>query len=398
MRQLLVAGGGIGGLASALAATRAGWQARVFEQAPVFSEVGAGVQLGPNATRVLRTWGRLEAVQARACAPQRMVARDALRGHELSALPLGQQFEARYGAPYLTVHRADLHRALLEGLQGLEVSLHPGARIASFADGGDAVRLALAGATGPGAEADRPEGDALVGADGLWSVVRQGLLADGPARPSNHVAYRALVPMERLGPRWQQPEVTAWLGPRLHAVSYPVSGGQFLNLVCVVQQQVAGERFGWDLPGTGERLREALGEVCAPLQEAVEAAPAWGLWVLHDRTPVAGPAHMARGLVALLGDAAHPMRPYLAQGAAMALEDAFELGRSLQAVQERIVEVPVALQRYALARWQRAARVQRRSLRNGVIFHAAGPVRLARDLAMRGLGARLMDQPWLYGG
>jgi salicylate hydroxylase len=142
----------------------------------------------------------------------------------------------------------------------------------------------------------------------------------------------------------------------------------------------------------------ATGPVGGPLRELLQAVPAWGRWVLHDRPPVAGPQQMARGCVALLGDAAHPMRPYLAQGAAMALEDADELGRALRGVTDRITDVPLALERYALGRWQRAARVQRHSLRNGKIFHASGPVRLGRDLALRALGARLMDLPWLYRG
>ena len=203
--------------------------------------------------------------------------------------------------------------------------------------------------------------------------------------------------MKLLPPRWREPEVTAWLGPRLHAVTYPVRGGEMLNVVCVVQQQVEGARFGWDLPGTAQRLRDALGPVGPRLQEAIDAVPGWGLWVLHDRDPVAGAAQMARGRIALLGDAAHPMRPYLAQGAAMALEDAQALGQALAAVKDRVLDTPEALQRYALGRWQRVAQVQRRSLRNATIFHAAGPLRLARDLALRGLGSRLMDVPWLYG-
>jgi salicylate hydroxylase len=192
------------------------------------------------------------------------------------------------------------------------------------------------------------------------------------------------------------PEVTAWLGPHLHAVTYPVRGGTLLNVACFVEQPVEGPQQGWDLPGTSERLRAALGAVCDPLQAVVEAAPRWGLWVLHDRTPVAGAHEMARGRIALLGDASHPMRPYLAQGAAMALEDALELGQCLGGVRDRVMDTETALQRYALKRWQRVARVQRRSWRNGQIFHATGPVRLARDLAMGQLGARLMDLPWLY--
>lgn len=388
-RRLLIAGGGIGGLATALAAQRAGWQASVFEQAAAFSEVGAGVQLGPNATRVLREWGVLDDIARTACAPRRLVARDALGGREISALPLGTGFEARYGAPYLSVLRADLHAALLRAVQGGEVSLHRGTRIEGFDADAQGVGLRLSAG-------EFAQGDALVGADGLWSAVRAQWLGDGPARPSDHVAYRALVPMAALPAHWQTPEVSAWLGPRLHVVTYPVRGGEMLNLVCVVNQRVEGEASGWGLPGTADRLRSALGPVCDRLQEALNAAPAWGLWVLHDRPPVASAAQMARGRVALLGDAAHPMRPYLAQGAAMALEDALAMGRSLAAVRAS-GDVAEALQAYALARWQRVGRVQRRSLRNASIFHATGPVRLARDLAMRTLGARLMDLPWLYG-
>lgn len=413
MRQLIVAGGGIGGLAAALAAHRAGWQARVLEQASVFSEVGAGLQLGPNATRRLAGWGLLDAARDVGCEPRRLVARHAIDGRELAALPLGAQAQARYGAPYLTMHRADLHALLLQALHGTEVSLEAGVRVEGLtgdvgdrgtgdggaAEGGEGVGLRLASAGGEGGAA----GDALVGADGLWSAVRESLLADGPPRPSDHVAYRGLIPLPGVDGPWAH-EVTAWLGPRLHAVSYPVRGGRALNVVCVVQQPVQGADVslrGWDVSQTAQRLAAATVAIRAtagPLRELLDAVPTWGLWVLHDRPPVAGPQQMARGRAALLGDAAHPMRPYLAQGAAMALEDADELGRCLRAVNDRIVDVPQALRRYALARWERVARVQRRSLRNAAIFHAQGPTRIARDLALRSLGPRLMDLPWLYGG
>ncbi len=388
-RALLIAGGGIGGLAAALAAARTGWQAQVLEQTAAFSEVGAGVQLGPNATRVLQSLGVLDALREAACMPQRLLARDAGEGRVLGSLALGPDAEARYGAPYLTVHRADLHAVLHQAATQGGVSLQTGHRLASVHAQADGVQVRSAdGATWGG--------DALVGADGLWSAVRPSLVADGPPRVSGHVAYRALVPVDRVAPHWREREVTAWLGPRLHAVTYPVRGGALLNLVVVVEQGVEGSAGGWDLPGTGERLREAMGSVCGPLQALVEAAPSWGLWALHDRAPVAGAGEIARGRIALLGDAAHPMRPYLAQGAAMALEDAQALGRCLGAVSDRTLDVETALQRYALARWQRVARVQRRARRNGEIFHATGPVRLARDWVMRAAGARVMDLPWLY--
>ncbi len=386
-RRLLIAGGGIGGLAAALAAARAGWQVQVLEQAAAFSEVGAGVQLGPNATRVLRDLGRLDVVRHAACVPQRLVARDARRGHVLGTLPLGSDFEARYGAPYLTVHRADLHAALLQGVQELPIGLHPDCPLVAVQDTAEGVRVLTAGGRAL-------DGEALVGADGLWSLVRGSVVTDGAPLPSDHVAYRALIPMDRLPAAWQAQEVTAWLGPHLHAVTYPVRGGALLNLVCVVRQPLAGPRSGWDLPGTAQRLRAALGDVCPPLEQAMEAAPGWGLWVLHDRAPVVGAHQMARGRVALLGDAAHPMRPYLAQGAAMALEDARALGRSLEGVRGANPDVQAALQRYARERWPRVARVQRRSLRNATIFHATGLLRFARDRVMQ--VPRVMDVPWLY--
>lgn len=390
-RQLLIAGGGIGGLAAGVAGARAGWHVRLFEQAERFSEVGAGLQLGPNATRVLAAWDLLEAVKAYACAPRRLLARDAADGRELGCLPLAQAFESRYGAPYLTIHRADLHAALLQAVQGLGASLHAGVRIAGFTQQGDCVRVDT------GAP-EQPEGEALVACDGLWSSLRTQLLGDAPPQPSDHVAYRGLLPMDAVPAASRAPDVTAWLGPRLHAVSYPVRGGAAMNIVCVVHEHTEGERAGWNHPGAAERLKAALGPTCAPLRALVEAVPAWGKWVLHDRAPVGGPQEMVRGRVALLGDAAHPMRPYLAQGAAMAIEDARELGRVLAPVDETLIDVPTALQRYALNRWERVARVQRRSLRNGAIFHATGPVRWARNAALRATGGALMDVPWLYGG
>jgi salicylate hydroxylase len=175
-------------------------------------------------------------------------------------------------------------------------------------------------------------------------------------------------------------------------------GGEWLNAVCVVQGTQPGDPRDWDHAASQAQLDAALGPVCGEVRERVAAIPAWRLWVLHARRPVGSPDDMGRGRIALLGDAAHPMRPYLAQGAGMAIEDARELQRVLAAVADQVMEVPTALRRYALNRWERVARVQRQSLRNGAVFHATGPLRIARNAAMRMLGTRLLDQPWLYGG
>ena len=241
-------------------------------------------------------------------------------------------------------------------------------------------------------------GPALVGADGLWSTVRQQVLGDGAATPRGHVAFRALVAQQALPAALRSQQVTAWLGPRLHVVAYPVRRGELLNVVVIVQGQSRGQAQDWDQAGVTAELQAAMGPTCMAVRDLVQAMPSWRLWVLNGRAPVASPAGMARGRVALLGDAAHPMLPYLAQGAGMAIEDAAELGLLLKMSSAAALDVPLALSRYALCRWQRVARVQARSLRNGRVFHATGAVQGARDLSLRLLGPRILDVPWLYGG
>ena len=396
-RQALIVGGGIGGLAAALSASRAEWDVRLFERAPAFSEVGAGVQLGPNVMRVLRGWG-LEAELARVAAfPDRLQVRDAISGRELGVLSLGAQALRKYGAPYATIHRADLHGVLLQAVQARgNVELNLNNCVAGYADSGRKVNLQTT--EGP---LDGIEGDALVGADGLWSRVRELMLNDGPPRVTGHLAYRALVCHASLPERLRSQQVTAWLGPRLHVVQYPVRGGEWLNVVAIVQGRVEGDPQSWDHSANAADLQAATRLTAAPLRDLTQAvtdggskaAPAWRLWALCDRPPMTGAHQQAKGSVALLGDAAHPMLPYLAQGAGMAIEDAAELGSALA----QAFDVPTLLQRYALNRWQRNARVQARSLRNGEVFHAEGPLRWARDASLTLLGEKVLDLPWLYG-
>ncbi|QJW85024.1 FAD-dependent oxidoreductase [Ramlibacter terrae] len=388
-RELLVAGGGIGGLAAAIAARRAGWEARLFEQAWVLSEVGAGIQLGPNATRILAEWGLLEGeLRERAFTPQRVRLRDGLDGGELGSLSVGDM-EQRYGAPYLTVHRADLQAALLAAARNAGMRLHTGRKVEKVSEHEGCVRATA----GPGPEV---EAEALVAADGLWSEVRAQVVGDGPPERTGHLAYRGLVLQADLPPPLRSREVTVWLAPRMHLVTYPVRGGDVLNAVCIVEGSVAGDPRDWDQLAVRTELEAALGPVDAQVREQIAAIPEWRLWALHDRPPVPTADYLAQGRIALLGDAAHPMRPYLAQGAGMAIEDARELQRVLAIADDRVVDVPTAFRRYALNRWQRVARVQARSRRNGTIFHARGPLRAARNLGLRMLGGRLMDQPWLY--
>ena len=391
-RQLLIAGGGIGALAAALSSARAGWHVRLYEKAEVFSEVGAGLQLGPNATRILQGWGLGQALERLAAFPDKLLVRSAPSGRELASLSLGSRCQQRYGAPYATLHRADLHTLLLDSVRlRPEVKLHLNSPVTGYTDTPEGVQLAWA-------DGYSVEGDALIGADGLWSQVRLQALDDRVAQPTGHLAYRALVRQSDLPKSLRSQQVSVWLGPDMHLVSYPVRGGEWLNVVMFTQGQVPDDCQDWDHAGLRDNVLTALAGHCAALTALVEAVPAWRLWALCDRPPVASAGQMALGRVALLGDAAHPMPPYLAQGAGMAIEDAAELGRCLAGVVKPVADVPLALRRYALNRWQRNARVQARAVRNGQIFHATGPLRLGRDIALKLLGHRLLDMPWLYAG
>lgn len=397
--DVLISGAGIAGLAAALACANEGRAVRLLERASVFGEVGAGIQLGPNVTRILHGWG-LERPLARIAAfPDRLQVRSAVDGSQLGELPLGTAMRTRYGAPYATVHRADLHHLLLDAVhtQGA-VQLELDGELLAFEQSPDkGVSVSAAGGR-------KHQAKVLLGADGLWSTVRQLLLGDGDAQPSGHLAYRALLRQSDLPDALRSQQVTAWLGPQLHVVQYPVRGGDWLNLVVVVHgapdwmraaNATPGQLANWNQEADRAQLLHALGNVATPLLALVQAVPAWRLWILCDRPPMAGPGEHARGRVALIGDAAHPMRPYLAQGAGMAIEDAQAIARALSD-QARPVEASLA--EFARLRWRRNRRVQQRSRSNGQIFHARGFVRWGRDASMALLGARLLDLPWLYGG
>ena len=393
--QVLIAGGGIGGMAAALACARAGARVRLFERAARFSEVGAGIQIGPNVTRVLHAWGLADPLASVAAFPSHLQVRHAGSGNALGVLRLGDTALARYGAPYATIHRAELLDLLLQAARrqaGVELRLD--AAVTAFTQNPASV-----GVRTPDGAAHA--GNLLVGADGLWSAVRQWLLDDGMPRVTGHVAYRALVPQADLPAALRSQHITVWLGPDLHLVQYPVRCGEWLNVVGIVSSGVpvptqGGDGAdGWDLSGDAATLRGALAGSCAPLQDLVRAITHWRMWVLCDREPMTGAHQHGHGRVALLGDAAHPMRPYLAQGAGMAIEDAAELGRVLAGDH---TDVPAALRHFAGRRWQRNRQVQVRAMRNGQIFHARGLVRAGRDASLRLLGERLLDLPWLYRG
>ena len=387
-QQMLIAGGGIGGLAAAVACTQRGVPVQLLERAAQLSEVGAGIQIGPNVTRILQAWGLGDALAQVAAFPPRLQARDAQTGQVLGTLTLGERAQSLYGAPYATIHRADLQGLLHSAAQSAGVDIRLGQTVQGWQDTSDGLGVT----TADGASV---QAGALIGADGVWSAVRQQLLGDAPARFTGHLAYRALVAQADLPAHLRSEQVTVWMGPRLHVVHYPVRSGQWLNLVAIVHGAKPEPSQDWDQVGHTQALMQAMGAVGRDLLERLASVPAWRQWALHDREPLNGAKQMAQGRVALLGDAGHPMRPYLAQGAGMAIEDAQVLGQYLST---EIGSVAERLHAYAEQRWARNARVQARAIRNGRIFHATGPVAWGRNMSMRLMGERLMDVPWLYGG
>ena len=391
---MIIVGGGIGGLAAALACGQAGARPQVLERAATFSEVGAGIQMGPNVTRTLHAWGLAEDLKEIGFVPRKLDAKDTQTGQIIGTLRLGQRSLDTYGAPYFTVHRADLHRVFLKKIMSSgQAELRLDSEVQGLQQNADGIQIS--GTNLPASLTEFSKSAAMVGADGLWSKTRQFVVPPTAPRVTGLLAYRALVPMQSVPEKLRLQDVNVWVGPRVHAVLYPVKCGEYLNLVVVVQGPPPASLDDWDHAGNKQDLEAAMGPIHADLRNMLAAVPAWRLWPLCDRPPIKGPHEMAKGRIALLGDAAHPMRPFLAQGAGMAIEDAAELARSWARAD---LQVEDRLQMYAQARWARNAQVQQRSIRNGQIFHLQGPLRWGRNAAMKLMGEPLMDVPWLYAG
>jgi salicylate hydroxylase len=399
----LIAGAGIGGLGAALALSQIGVQVTVLEQSDVFGEVGAGVQVSPNAYKVLSDWGLDQTLKKTANFPEKLQVRSTASNKLLGQLSLGTAAQSRYGFPYATISRTDLHALLLNAVrQQPKVELHLNAKISQISEiAGINQQVTIATESGSSFTAD-----ALVGADGLWSRVRQHVLNGSAPRATGHTAWRAMLPMVDVPPELQQDQVTAWLAPDSHTIAYPVQQGKSLNLVyCAENNGKIGQFNGINTMQPPYLLPKMLSNVLHKtlhkvLQNTFQIATntnAWTRWDLFDRPPLTSSLEMhnpAHPHIALLGDAAHPMLPYLAQGAAMALEDAQALAI---AVQQNNGDIHTAFQKYANTRWQRNAKVQARADRNGQIFHAKPPISWARNAAMGLLGQKLLDIPWLYG-
>jgi len=383
---ILISGGGIGGLITAYALARQGFPVRLFEQSPEFREVGAGIQLGPNIFRVLEKIGLKDAVLADAHRPPAQEMRDALTGKLIVRIPLEEDFFQRFGGPYAVTHRADIHGTFLKACQNSNlVTLETSRRVDSFEDTGKGVTVTLE-------NGQKAEGRALIGCDGMWSKIRERIVGDGKPRVSGHIAYRAVLKREDVPKDLWRPEVVLWAGPRTHLVHYPLRRGELYNLVAVFHSDHYEE--GWNAEGSKDLLWQHFKGQCPEVLRMLERIETWRMWVLCDREPV---KNWTLGRVTLLGDAAHPMLQYLAQGACMATEDAVLLAEKARAHPD---DLPAAFNAYTQDRYLRTARVQIMARVYGDFYHARGVTAELRDITLSG---RTPQQSydgiaWLYGG
>ena len=384
--RILLAGGGIGGLAAALALAQKGIASLVLEKASKLGEIGAGIQLGPNAFHCFDRLGVGAAARAMAVYIDSLRLMDALADGEITHIDLGETFRARFGNPYAVVHRGDLHGVLLKACRDHAlIDLRTSAEVVGYDQDGSSVTARLA--TG---EAVR--GRALIGADGLWSHVRRQVAGDGAPRVSGHTTYRSVIPTEQMPEDLRWNAATLWAGPKCHIVHYPLSGWKVFNLVVTYHNHAPEPVSGKPVPV--EEVRKGFGHVCARAQNIIRHGTDWHMWVLCDRDPIDA---WVDGRVALLGDAAHPMLQYMAQGACMAMEDAVCLADSLS----RHEALDAGLATYRDRRVLRTARVQLMSRAMGDhVYHPAGPHAALRNALM---SAKTQDQwldtlEWLYGG
>ncbi|MEV4459905.1 3-hydroxybenzoate 6-monooxygenase [Microbispora sp. NPDC049633] len=386
MATVLVTGGGIGGLAAAVSIARRGHHVTVLERRDTFTELGAGIQLAPNAFHALDRLGVGEAVRALAVYVDELRFMDGTTGERVAAMPLGEAYRRRFGNPYAVVHRADLYQPLVDACRAHDrVELRPGSSVRSYEQDAASVTAILD-------SGERLRGDALIGADGIRSTVRGRLVGDGEPRVSGHTIYRSVVPMERVPENLRWHAVTLWAGPKWHFVHYPIGSGRYLNLAATRDDGAAEAVAG--VPVETERVRTEFSGLAPTARRLLELGSDWKSWVLCDRDPV---DRWVDGRVALLGDAAHPMLQYAAQGACMALEDAVLLGDLLDCPGD---DFPQRLEKYNAERRQRTAKTQFVSREMGTrLYHPAGAQARARNAMLSSLSVDdLYDKvSWLHG-
>ena len=387
-----IAGAGIGGLTAALALARRGIGVTLFEQTEKLEEAGAGIQLSPNAARLLVELGLADRLETAIVRPSAIRLRSGHCGREIAVMPLDAGTLEHYGAPYWVIHRADLQKSLIAAIADEpRITLILGATVANFTIDAVGVRATVHCGGVRRAELDYG-GAALIGADGLWSRVRTLLGDRASPRFAGRVAFRAIIPAAHLSPQDREPVVNMWIGPDRHVVHYPIQAGAAVNIVAI-----CGDRWqspAWNTSAECDEVLERFPAVAwAPAVRQLLAAPQrWQKWALYDRRPSSS---WGRGPVTLLGDAAHPMLPFLAQGAAMAIEDAAVLARELA---RSPADSVAALRNYEAERRPRTARVQRASRWNDFHFHLRGPAAFVRDAALRALGGErlLARYDWIY--
>lgn len=369
-QDALIVGGGIGGLTAALCLHRQNFAVCVVEQAAQFEDIGAGIQLSANAMHVLRHLGLEDAIAAASFEPQNAVIKD-YRGKTLLKNPLNQAHQARYGAPYFHIHRADLVGVLAHAVNAAGIACHMGACVTGYQQTKNkAVLLADDKAN------NEFEADIIIGADGIHSPIRAAMQGETEARFTGQVAWRGLVSADKLPIDIVPPDATIWAGPGRHFVSYYVRGGAWVNFIAV-EERDAWAAEDWQQTGDMADLRTAFDGWDAPVQAIIDGCESCHLWGLFDRTPL---AQWQDGRVALLGDACHPMLPFMAQGGAMAIEDGFVLAQKL-AAHDNISD---GLQSYVAARRPRTTMLQNISRRNAALFHAASPLaRAKRNIMLR---------------
>jgi salicylate hydroxylase len=389
-RIVIIAGAGIGGLVAALTIAQRGFRVVLLDQAQRLEQAGAGIQLSPNASRVLIALGLDQQLRDYVGIPEELSVTNARTARVLARAPLAGAAEKRYGAPYWVIHRGDLQAVLLAAVRANPaISIHLGTRVDDFASHKQGVTVSIL-ASGRAVE---ERGIALIGADGLWSSLRKRMGHSAEPRFARHTAWRALAPSEELDPELRKPAVNLLLGRHAHLVHYPVRRGSFVNIVAITRDD--WREPGWSAEGErSEILARYPAGMWPPLTRELLAAPQhWRKWALYDCAPFSS---WGKGPATLLGDAAHPMLPYLAQGAAMAIEDAEVLARRLA---ESPDDPAAAMRRYEGKRAPRTARVQRAARRNGAVYHMGGAEAFLRTLALMAMGGRriIARYNWLYG-
>jgi 2-polyprenyl-6-methoxyphenol hydroxylase-like FAD-dependent oxidoreductase len=383
---LLISGGGIGGLAAAMVLAQDGHRVTLFEQAATFGEIGAGIQLGPNIFRMFDYLGLTEAINRVAFFPPGLGMNDVRTGEKVVRVPLGDVARATYGFPYGVIYRADLHQVFLDACRAQpNVTLRTSAKVEAFDQRADGVTVTLEGG-------EVVEGSALIGADGMWSRIREAVVGDGKPRVSGHIAYRAVLKREDVPAHLWSDDVTLWGGEKTHLVHYPLRRGELFNLVAVFHSNKYDE--GWNTFGDTAELTERFAEACPQVKELLGKIETWKMWVLCDREPV---KNWTDKRVTLLGDAAHPMLQYLAQGAGQAIEDAVVMREALRHTRG---DLPLAFQKYQQARYLRTGRVQLTARFYGDIYHAAGVQRELRNQMFQSgtESAGFAGLKWMYDG